>query len=88
MSDYIRVLVVDDDPSIVDMLRMGLEAEGIWDAPIVTEVVPLDTFWPAEDYHQRYFERNPNQTYCRAVVSPKVRKFREKFAHRLKKQAG
>jgi peptide-methionine (S)-S-oxide reductase len=57
---------------------------GIWDAPIVTEVVPLDTFWPAEDYHQRYFERNPWAGYCRAVIAPKVAKFRKAHAARLK----
>jgi methionine-S-sulfoxide reductase len=58
--------------------------EGVYDDPIVTEVVPLKKFWPAEDYHQEYFANNPNQPYCQAVVSPKVRKFRQKFADRLK----
>lgn len=58
----------------------------VYDDPIVTEVVPAGPFYRAEDYHQRYFERNPNQPYCAAVVSPKVRKFRAKFAHRLKRR--
>jgi len=58
--------------------------EGLYDDPIVTEVVPFEKFWPAEDYHQEYFANNPNQPYCQAVVSPKVRKFRQKFADRLK----
>jgi peptide-methionine (S)-S-oxide reductase len=58
--------------------------EGVYDDPIVTEVTPLEKFWPAEDYHQEYFANNPNQPYCQAVVSPKVRKFRQKFADRLK----
>jgi peptide-methionine (S)-S-oxide reductase len=58
--------------------------EGVYDDPIVTEVTALDKFWPAEDYHQEYFANNPNQPYCQAVVSPKVRKFRAKFADRLK----
>src|SRR5688500_5021101 len=48
--------------------------EGIYDNPIVTEVTPLDKFWPAEDYHQDYFANNPNQPYCAAVVAPKVSK--------------
>jgi peptide-methionine (S)-S-oxide reductase len=61
-----------------------LNAQGIWDAPIVTEVAPLDVFWPAEDYHREYFRRNPYQPYCQAVVAPKVAKFRQKFAHRLR----
>src|ERR1035437_3322478 len=46
--------------------------ERIYDRPIVTEVTAFDKFWPAEDYHQEYFENNPNQPYCMAVVSPKV----------------
>ncbi len=61
-----------------------IEAAKIWPAPIVTAISALDTFYPAEDYHQEYFERNPYQGYCRAVVAPKVVKFRQKFAHRLK----
>jgi peptide-methionine (S)-S-oxide reductase len=61
-----------------------LTEEKIWDAPIVTEIVPLDTFYPAEDYHQEYFARNPGQGYCQMVVAPKVAKFRKKFASRLK----
>jgi peptide-methionine (S)-S-oxide reductase len=61
-----------------------LNAEKIWDAPIVTEVVAAETFYPAEDYHQEYFKNNPYQGYCMAVVSPKVSKFRLKFAGRLK----
>jgi len=61
-----------------------MTAQGVWDAPIVTEVVPLEIFYPAEDYHQDYFERNPFQPYCRAVVAPKVSKFRKHFLERLK----
>ncbi len=56
-----------------------LGEEPLFDAPIVTEVRPLDTFYPAEDYHQDYFRQNPNQPYCRAVVGPKLAKFRAKF---------
>jgi peptide-methionine (S)-S-oxide reductase len=61
-----------------------LNAAQIWDAPIVTEVVPFRAFHPAEDYHQGYFRQNPNQPYCMAVVSPKVAKFRKQFAAKLK----
>jgi peptide-methionine (S)-S-oxide reductase len=68
-------------------LIRDLDAEGIWDAPIVTEVRPLETFWPAEAYHQEYFRRNPAQPYCRIVVAPKVAKFRKRFAHRLREGA-
>ncbi len=61
-----------------------LTAEKIFDAPIVTEVVPLKTFYAAEDYHREYFDRNPEQGYCQAVISPKVSKFRQKFVSKLK----
>jgi peptide-methionine (S)-S-oxide reductase len=64
-----------------------LEAEEIWGAPIVTEVAPLETFYPAEDYHQEYFERNPNQPYCQVVIEPKLAKFRRAYAERLKQRA-
>lgn len=62
-----------------------LDAEHIWDSPIVTEVSPVDNYYPAEDYHQEYFANNPNQPYCQAVVAPKVAKFRQKYAEKLKK---
>jgi peptide-methionine (S)-S-oxide reductase len=61
-----------------------LTAAGVWDSPIVTEVAPLEIFYPAEDYHQDYFENNPAQPYCRAVVAPKVSKFRKHFLEKLK----
>lgn len=61
-----------------------IEAAGIWDAPIVTQVAPFDVFYIAEDYHQEYFKNNPYQGYCQVVVAPKVAKFRQKFAGRLK----
>jgi peptide-methionine (S)-S-oxide reductase len=56
----------------------------LWGAPIVTEVAPLDVFYPAEDYHQDYFQTNPSQGYCRVVIAPKVAKFRQKYLERLK----
>jgi len=62
-----------------------LDAAKLWDDPIVTEVEPLAAFYPAEDYHQGYFEKNPWAGYCRAVIVPKVAKFRKQFAARLKK---
>jgi peptide-methionine (S)-S-oxide reductase len=62
----------------------ALSAEQIWPSPIVTEVSPLPDFYKAEDYHQDYFLNNGRQPYCRAVVAPKVSKFRQKFASKLK----
>jgi peptide-methionine (S)-S-oxide reductase len=61
-----------------------LEDDGVWDAPIVTEVTPFSMFYLAEAYHQDYFRNNPNQGYCQAVINPKVAKFQKHYAHRLK----
>ncbi|MBE0410288.1 MAG: peptide-methionine (S)-S-oxide reductase MsrA [Anaerolineales bacterium] len=61
-----------------------LEAARIWTSSIVTEVVPLEEFFPAEDYHQDYYERNPNKPYCQMVISPKLAAFRKKFRDKLK----
>jgi peptide-methionine (S)-S-oxide reductase len=62
-----------------------LGAAKVWHSPIVTEVAPLDVFYPAENYHQEYFARNPYQPYCQVVVAPKVSKFRKQYIERLKK---
>jgi peptide-methionine (S)-S-oxide reductase len=61
-----------------------LHRDGTWDDPIVTEVTPLDRFYPAEEYHQQYFQRNPTRMYCQAVVAPKVAKLRREYAGRLR----
>ena len=57
-----------------------LQADGVFDAPLVTQLEPLGEYYPAEAYHQRYFEQHPYQGYCMAVVSPKVAKFRKHFS--------
>jgi peptide-methionine (S)-S-oxide reductase len=64
-----------------------LEQAKVWDNPIVTEVVPFEKFYPAEDYHQEYFKKNPYQPYCSFVVAPKVAKFRKRFFDKLKRSA-
>ena len=69
---------------IAEEVIAEMTASRVWDAPIVTEVVPLTKFYPAESYHQNYFENNPAQPYCRAVVAPKVSKFRKLFLEKLK----
>jgi peptide-methionine (S)-S-oxide reductase len=68
-----------------DMIR-ELTAEAVWSDPIVTELRPASSFYIAEDYHQEYFANNPRQPYCSFVVAPKVRKFREHFASKLRKK--
>lgn len=76
----------DDQKMIAESLIEDLNSQRIWDAPIVTQLAPLDKFYMAEDYHQEYFARNPYQPYCMAVVAPKVSKFRKHFLDMLKKQ--
>lgn len=61
-----------------------MEAEGAWERRFVTELAPFEAFYPAEDYHQEYFLRNPGQGYCRVVIAPKVSKFRQRFQARLR----
>ncbi len=59
-------------------------APTLWDDPIITEITAFDAFYPADEYHQNYYNDNPGQGYCRIVISPKVAKFRKEFAHLLK----
>ena len=75
----------DEQRRIAEETVKEIEAEGIYDDPIVTEIVPFEKFYPAEDYHQEYFANNPTQPYCMAVVAPKVAKFRQKYVNRLKR---
>jgi peptide-methionine (S)-S-oxide reductase len=74
----------DEQQRVAEEVIREIADAGIYDDPIVTEVVPFDKFWPAENYHQEYFSNNPNQPYCTAVVAPKVAKFRKNFVDRLK----
>lgn len=69
---------------IAQALIADLNESRIWDDPIVTEVVPSDTFYQAENYHQEYYKHNSQQPYCQVVIAPKLAKFRKKFAHKRK----
>ncbi len=75
----------DEQKRVAEETIREIEAEGIYDRKIVTEVTPFDKFYIAENYHQEYFANNPNQPYCAAVVAPKVFKFRQKYVTRLKR---
>jgi peptide-methionine (S)-S-oxide reductase len=66
-----------------DMIRQ-MSQDKLFGKPIVTEVLPLSNYWPAEEYHQDFFEKNPYQGYCMAVAGPKVAKFRKTFAELVK----
>ena len=76
----------EDQKGVAEQVIRDLEEQAIWDNPIVTTLEKLEMFYPAEEYHQEYFARNPYQPYCQAVVAPKVTKFRKKFLGSLKKE--
>jgi peptide-methionine (S)-S-oxide reductase len=74
-----------EQKSTAEQVIAELTERELWDDPIVTEINLLEEYYPAEDYHQEYFQRNPNQPYCAVVIAPKVAKFRRKYLEKLKK---
>jgi peptide-methionine (S)-S-oxide reductase len=74
----------EDQQGVAQEVIDEVMTAAIWSDPLVTELVPLETFYPAEAYHQNYFANNPDQGYCRVVIAPKVAKFRKQFVDRLK----
>ncbi len=83
---YRSIILTHDDAQAATSREIMAEIDkaGVWGGKIVTEVEPLVKFWPAEAEHDDYFNRNPFSGYCRAVVAPKVLKFRKSFADRVK----
>ena len=75
----------EQQKAVAEELIEELNRAHLWKKPIVTQITPLDTFYPAEDYHQKYFALHPEQAYCQMVISPKVAKFRNQWAKRLKR---
>jgi len=71
--------------AVAESTIANLKANGVYDDPIVTEIAPVTKFYPAENYHQEYFRRNPAQPYCSFVVRPKLAEFRRQFLQKLKK---
>lgn len=69
---------------LAESYKKKLKEEGIWDRPIVTEIEPFTKFWPAESYHQDYYDKNPSQSYCTVVITPKIEKFSKVFKDRLR----
>ncbi len=74
----------DQEKADAEEVVRELEAEQVWNRPIVTQITPFEAFYPAEDYHQEYFAKNPYQPYCQVVVAPKVAKFRKHYLDKLK----
>jgi len=87
-TQYRSVIFAQRDAQRADAKAVidELEAAHVWPDPIVTELAGAGTFYPAEAYHQDYFERNGGQPYCAYVVAPKVAKFRKAYAERLKRR--
>lgn len=78
----------DEQEATAKAIIAEITAAGLWMRPIVTEIIPLTEFWPAEPEHDNYFARNPWSGYCQAVIAPKLAKFRKAFASTLKAQGG
>lgn len=85
-TQYRSVIFYHDDEQkqLAEKYKEELNASGAWEDPIVTEIVPLSVFYEAEDYHQNYYENNPNQGYCSFVIAPKLEKFEKVFKEKLK----
>ncbi|MCS6825862.1 MAG: peptide-methionine (S)-S-oxide reductase MsrA [Caldilinea sp.] len=86
-TQYRSIILYHDETQKQTALEVMEEVtrQGLWPNPIVTELKPFDTFYPAEEYHQRYFARNPLQPYCQVVIAPKVAKFRKQYFERLRR---
>ncbi len=85
-TQYRSIILYQDQEQkkIAEESLKKMNASGLFKKPIVTEIKPLDLFYAAEDYHQDYFENNPNQPYCRAIISPKVAHFLERNPDKVK----
>ncbi len=84
-----RSIVLYEDPAQLPAIeRVMRRVQARLPRPVVTEVKPLERFWPAEEYHHRYFEKNPEVPYCQLVVAPKVEKVRRAFADLIEPKLG
>jgi peptide-methionine (S)-S-oxide reductase len=85
-TQYRSVVFYHDEGQrqVAEAVIADLGACGVWDAPIVTQVLPAPTFYPAESYHQDYYGQNPYQGYCQVVIAPKLAKLRERYARLLR----
>lgn len=76
-----------EQKAVAERVIAELSEAKLWDQPIVTEIRPFQAFYPAEEYHQHFYERNPDQPYCRAIIAPKLAKLRREYFDRLKREA-
>jgi methionine-S-sulfoxide reductase len=73
-----------NEQMVIEKIIQSFKEKKLYNDPIVTQVLPLEKFYPAEEYHQNYYQNNPNQGYCQVVINPKLSKLKQKFASRLK----
>ena len=80
-TQYRSIILYENNEQMIlaSKIIQDLETAKAWSEPIVTQVVPLEKFYPAEDYHQNYFNKNPEQSYCQIVISPKIERFNKVF---------
>jgi peptide-methionine (S)-S-oxide reductase len=83
-TQYRSVIFYHDEKQKAAAEKAVKHHQQYWSDPIVTEITPLDVFYPAEEYHREYFRNHPDKPYCRLVINPKVQKFKAKFKDRLK----
>jgi peptide-methionine (S)-S-oxide reductase len=85
-TQYRSIILYHDEQQrqAAEKMIVKLTTQAVWENPIVTQIEPLGEFYPAESYHQGYYRNNPGQGYCMMVVAPKLKKFRQKYAQRLK----
>ena len=86
-TQYRSVIFYDNDKQkeLAEFAKKKINEEKLYDKPVVTEITPFKVFYKAEDYHQNYYDKNPNQGYCAFVIAPKVEKFEKLFKDKLKK---
>jgi peptide-methionine (S)-S-oxide reductase len=83
-TQYRSMILYSDEAQRTTAEKSIAAVARLWPSPIVTELVPLEAFYEAEDYHKDYFKNHPEQAYCQVVINPKLQKLREKFAAKLK----
>ena len=82
-TQYRSIIFYTDESQKTTAAASRDAAQKLWDKPIVTEIQPLEAFYPAEDYHRNYFAQHPEQAYCQIVINPKLAKLRQKLQHLL-----
>jgi len=83
-SEYRSIILYTGPEQRTEAETSKAAVQELWLSPIVTEIVPLERFYPAESYHQNYFQSHPSQAYCQIVINPKLEKLKAEFATRLK----